>query len=427
MESLNIIEKPLVDETIESFQYREYDPQNPQAVNNQQAIQIDVQNQDIFTMPSKSYLYVEGRLQAVSAQAGDQYARDAKVALVNNAVAFLFSQIRYLINNIEIENLMWPGQATLMKGLLTYPNEDVENLNFCWAVDSDHTTDVKTNKGFKQRQLLIVQYPNPTGSFSFAVPLSHLFGFCDDYRKILYGVKHSLILSRQSDNDAIYRAGAVGAGKIMIKKLSWIMPHIIPSLEARIALEKVISEKTKIPIAFRSLQCDSITVPESTNFSWRLTVKTGTEHPRYIIIGFQTDQSLNQEQNVAVFKHLSVHNIFAVLNSDRYPMVDSNYNFAEGMVAKAYREASEFKKNFHGCSEKETSLCMSVIEFIELYPIYVVDIRHQSERLKTSIQDIVIKVTFSANVPANTTAYALLISDRLLYLQSDGVKFQVMY
>ena len=287
MESLRITEQPLIDETIESYQFREYEPQNPQAINNQQAIQIDIHNQDIFTLPSKSYLYIEGRLQAVSASNDAQYKDDTKVILVNNAMAFLFSQIRYMINNIEIENIMSPGQATTMKGILSYTQSNVEGMNFCWVPDHYNNEHDDNNTGYKDRHYYLFSLPDPTGSFSFAVPLSHLFGFCEDYTKCLYGVKQSLILSRQGDDDAIYRKNDVGAGKVTISKLSWFMPHVIPSIDAKLALEKVISEKTKIPVAFRALQCDSISVPQSTNFSWRLTVKTGTEKPRFIIVGFQ--------------------------------------------------------------------------------------------------------------------------------------------
>ena len=35
----------------------------------------------------------------------------------------MFSQIRYLINNTEIENVMSPGQATTMKGMMTYGDD----------------------------------------------------------------------------------------------------------------------------------------------------------------------------------------------------------------------------------------------------------------------------------------------------------------
>jgi len=60
--------------------------------------------------------------------------------------------------------------------------------------------------------------------------LSHLFAFCEDYTKVVYGVKQSLILSRQTDSDAIYHEapdadGVPADGKVIITKLSWLIPH----------------------------------------------------------------------------------------------------------------------------------------------------------------------------------------------------------
>lgn len=426
-ECLNITEQPMIDESIESYQYREYEPQNPQAVNNYQAIQIDIQNQDIFTQPSKSYLYIEGTLSSTTA---DAYAATTKVSLINNAVPYMFSHVRYLINNIEIENIMNPGQATAMKGLLAYGSEMIDGLNMCWKKDTSKTAD-DTNLGFKERRGLIISKPTPVGTFSFVIPLQHIFGFCEDYTKVIYGVKQSLMLSRQTDSDAILHdtpaSGVPADGKITISKISWVMPHILPSIDAKLMLERVISNKTKIPVAFRALQCDTITVPQSTAFSWRLTVKTGTEKPRWLIVGFQTAKSNNQQANPALFDHLRVTNIHALLNSDRYPLIDMNLDFVQCKTSKAYKAISDFKRDYYGISEKESSIQMTPTEFIDLYPLFVIDLRNQSEKLKHSVQDIQIKATFGANPSANTTAYGLLISDRLFHLQSDGNRFQTIY
>ena len=55
------------------------------------------------------------------------------------------------------------------------------------------------------------------------------------------------------------------------------------------------------------------------------------------------------------------------------------------------------------------------------------DVSKQSERVKPSTIDIRIKTNFRANVPANTVAYATVISDRLLTFKPDGNKFNVVY
>ena len=90
---------------------------------------------------------------------------------------------------------------------------------------------------------MIIARPVPIGTFSFCVPLKHLFGFCDDYNNIIYGVKQTLLLSRQTDADAIYCDGVAVAGQIMLTKLSWIILHVIPSLEYKSVLMRQIATK----------------------------------------------------------------------------------------------------------------------------------------------------------------------------------------
>src|SRR5678815_3010247 len=310
------------DNSIESYEFREYESQNPAAINNGQAIQIDIQNQDIFTQPSKSYLLVEGRLASTT---NVPYAAGNLVTLINNAIPYMFSQIRYLVNNTEIGNIASPGQATTMKGMLVYGDDFArgEGLNICWQKDTTAAA-ADANIGFLFRRTMIIRRPDPIGTFSFVIPLRHLFGFCDDYHRVVYGIKHSLLLSRQADADAIFKDAAIPVGRITLSKLSWFMPHVIPALEYKSLLMKQIEAKVKIPVAFRAMQCDNISVPQATTFSWRLSVKSGTEKPRWILVAFQTGKTAHQRQNPAVFDHTRVRNIYAMLNSDRYPVVDMN-------------------------------------------------------------------------------------------------------
>ena len=70
------------------------------------------------------------------------------------------------------------------------------------------------------------------------------------------------------------------------------------------------------------------------------------------------------------------------------------------------------------------------INYKKLFPLYVFDVTKQSEKLKTSVSDIHIKAFFNNpppnvggnNPPANTMAYAVIISDRLFHFVSDGSK-----
>jgi len=106
-----------------------------------------------------------------------------------------------------------------------------------WFKDTAH---IQNNTGFGVRQQYIIQKPDRKGTFLFRVPLKHIFGFCDDCEKVVYGFKHQLTLVRKDDNDAIFRAAATDAGKVVLSKLSWYMPHVTPNLQEKLALYKKI-------------------------------------------------------------------------------------------------------------------------------------------------------------------------------------------
>ena len=59
--------------------------------------------------------------------------------------------------------------------------------------------------------------------------MKHIFGFCENYDKIAYRLKHNLTLVRKTDDVAIFRGAAAGDGKVNLDKISWFMPHVIPA------------------------------------------------------------------------------------------------------------------------------------------------------------------------------------------------------
>ena len=63
-------------------------------------------------------------------------------------------------------------------------------LNQLWFKESN----VYAKNGFDIRKLCIIDQPNKKGSFSFCVPLKHIFGFCETYSQIMYGYQHELSL-----------------------------------------------------------------------------------------------------------------------------------------------------------------------------------------------------------------------------------------
>jgi hypothetical protein len=423
MDILSFTETPMKDESIEEYEHHEYEPINGTNLNNPGEIRINIETQDLFTHPSESYLIVEGQLKKAD---NTSYADVDMAALTNNGIMHLFSNIKYQLSGQEIESLFSPGQASTMLGLLKYPGDfgESQGLNQSWFKDRGTAVN---NTGFTVRHQAIIKAPNPKGTFSFRIPLKHIFGFCEDYTKIVYGLKQTLTLVRKGDDDAIFRLAAAGAGKVTLDKVSWFIPHVLPADTQKFQLYKTIESKVKLPVAYRMRQCDSITVPQSTTFTWRLSVKSSPERPRYVIVCFQTEKDGDQVKNPSIFDNVDVRNMFVMLNSTRYPAVDYNLNFTKLQFSRAYGDAAAFRSKFYGLDELVSNPNFYPGEFKDLFPLFVFDVSKQSERLKTSITDIQIKAQFNANVPAGTDAFALVISDKMLSFQSDGNKMSVIY
>ena len=412
---LNFTEEIIVDEEIERFEFHEYEPVSTN-LNNSGEIRINIEQQDLFTLPSEAYLLVEGRLLKAD---GTSYADTDVVALVNNGIMHLFTQISYQLSNQEVETIYSPGQATTMIGYLKYPVEFQlsEGMNQLWNRDTTATADLVNNTGFKNRQNYIITQSEDKGTFSFCIPLKHIFGFCDDYDKVLYGFKHTLTLVRKDDNDAIFRTAATAAGKVNLNKLSLFMPHVTPSVIASNNLYKIIESKVDVPFSFRSRQCDTIAVPASNTFSWRLSPRSANERLRYVIVGFQTHKDGGQDLNPSVFDHCDLKNMYVTLNSERYPAVDYNLDFNNNKYSRAYRDAAKFDNRLYGISEIIAQPNLSALNYRYICPLFVFDVSKQAERLKSSVLDVQIKATFNSNVPADTIAYAVVISNKLLRIK----------
>ena len=313
---LRITDPMLSDDSIDRYEEIAYEPVAGTNLNaSGQDIRLTIETQDIFTHPSESFLIIEGRLLKAN---NNSYGDNDLISPTNNGVMHLFKHIRYDLSGQEIENIEHPGQATAMLGLLKYPDDFSKSKGLNQMRYKD-TTDaaVADNIGWNVRRQYIIVNSQPKGTFSFKIPLKHIFGFCEDYDKVVYGLKHNLTLTRNGDNYAIFKNGANDAagnpyadGKVILSKISWFMPHVTSADKDKMELYKIIERKEKIPVGYGMIQCNSASIPQATSFSWRLSVKSSPEVPRYIIVVFQTAKNGNQVANPSTFNNVNVSNIY---------------------------------------------------------------------------------------------------------------------
>ena len=81
-----------------------------------------------------------------------------------------------------------------MLGLIKYLDDfsKAQGLNQLWYKDTAITAAKADSNGFAARHAYLIQSPTVKGTFSFRISLKHIFDFCEDYGKIVYGLKHSL-------------------------------------------------------------------------------------------------------------------------------------------------------------------------------------------------------------------------------------------
>ena len=191
----------------------------------------------------------------------------------------------------------------------------------------------------------------------------------------MYGLKHNLTLTRNDDNNAIFKSNAVVGdvdtvvnGKVILSKISWFMPHVTPADKDKMELYKIIERKEKIPVGYRMIQCDSASIPQnSTSFSWRLSVKSSPEVPRFIIVGFQTNKIGNQKTNPSIFDNVRVSNIYVMLNSMRYPTTDYDISFIGQKFSRVYGDAAEFRSKFFNVDELVSNPNITPSDYKNLY------------------------------------------------------------
>jgi hypothetical protein len=434
---LNVEQQFVIDESVSDYTYHEYHPIIGTELNGiNSEIRVVIQNEDVWSHPHRSMICVMGQLTTIgdAEYEATGQASDDPITLVNNFFPYLFSNIKYHIGDKLVDEINYPGYATTMKGLLTYKEHQNSIENFGWIADKNvGGAKDSENGGFQERRFFYNVIPKNKGTFALLVPLRHLMGFFEDYTKIIYGAKQVLTFMRTHNNDAIFKANnkpgagnavvAIDDGKIMLHHMYLMMPHVQPSDVQKSRLFSSIDRGIRVPLAFRHWSFEMTDMPQSKEFAWRVTTTDSTEKPRYIIVAFQTDKRNKQNQNSAIFDNCLVSEVHAFMNSKRYPYLENSVSFENGHFCKFFETCAQFKRDYYGNDE----LLFNTWEYSKIYPLIVIDCTKQSERLKTGVIDLRLQFKFDKNVPANTKAYALIISDRLMDLQLGRNKVEVIY
>lgn len=378
---LNVKDDILFDENIIRYDYHTIQPYASSTLDNDDEIRLPIHQQDVLTLPSESYLLINGKLNL-----GENKTTIPKnEGLDNNAMAFLFSEIRFELNSVEIDRVRNPGITSLLKGLASF-TEGEKMQNSSWRVE-----DASNSK-----------------EFNYCVPLKMLMGFAEDYKKVLINSKQELVLVRSRTDDAAILDKTANGLKITLSAVQWLVPFVTLNDAPRLQLLKLLDKDQEIRMAFRSWQLyEYPQLPTSSAISWPVRLASPIERPRYAIVGFQTNrQDVKKESNY--FDNCKIRSLRMFIGNESYPYVPIQTDFPKNQTAILYELFRNFPKHYYG-SQLHPSVNRS--DFDSKYPIWVIDCSRQKEM--TGSVDIRLEIDAQENFPVGTSAYCLIVSDSL--------------
>lgn len=391
---LNIGSSIKRDDSIVRKQYHTYTPY-VQSYNNNDEVRIAIQSQDLYVLPSESYIYMEIAVarQAAPAVAGVAAAAEPAVRFIYNFIPHFFSEIRYELNGYEIDRCKNPGITSTMKRLAAQRQRNIHNLTTTY---DDANIAVRT--------------------YGLILPLSDVLGFADDYRRVVINAKHELILvrSRNDVNTILGEAAANGLIGITIRKIQWKIPHIQLADHSKLKMLKMLEQKHTISIPFRSWDLYEIPqLPAATKHIWSVKTTTQLTKPRYVIVGLQTNRNNNLVADSSGFDHCDISDVKLYMNNEYYPYDNYNSNFDEGNFQDLLFAFLNIQNTYYYGTEKTNQAGLTANVFLSR-PLFAFDCTRNDESLMNSTVDVRVEINARENIPANTAAYCLIIHDNIV-------------
>ncbi|XP_047039148.1 uncharacterized protein LOC124644014 [Helicoverpa zea] len=388
MSILDVLSAPTYDTTIEGIEFHSYKPYVT-SFNRNDEIRIPINQQDLYILPSASTLYLEG---TVIVSKKDTKDKVTSVHFTNNALLYLFQDIRYELNGVEIDKIKNAGITTTMKSLISM-NESESKISNAWGWNIEG---IKNVNG---------------GSFSASIPLSNILGFAEDFKKVVINSRHELILLRSNTNlNAVKLSTGEIVDDVQINKIIWRVPHVKVSDKEKISLLKLLEKDRPLQMVFRNWDLyEYPALPKTTKHTWSIKTSSQIEKPRYVIVGLQTNRKNSASSDMSQFDHCNVRDVKVYLNSTYYPYESLNVNFADNRIALLYEQYIKFQQSYYG---RRPEPLLSEKQFKDLAPLFVVDCSRQVDNLKTGpVVDVRVEIETDSEIPDKTAAYCLILND----------------
>ena len=220
------------------------------------------------------------------------------------------------------------------------------------------------------------------------------------------------------------KPNATNNAKIKINSIDWYVPHYTPSLaQEKILMGQIVDKKpTELSYAERSVFMKEVNTQNLWTFE--LGTQEGINVPICINVGFQqSDRQHDQNLNNDTFCRPPVISAQCILGTDQYPdsvillnYKDDDYSQGSSQIKEAFRALSKVDILKAYLSDNDFRSSNGGKNFG--YNLSVFDIRYQKNF--ESAQPIKVEVKFDGVIPAGIYGYALVLTNRLISISSNG-------
>ncbi|XP_011166079.2 uncharacterized protein LOC105200303 [Solenopsis invicta] len=182
------------------------------------------------------------------------------------------------------------------------------------------------------------------------------------------------------------------------------MPHVMLNEVDKQSMLRTLQSGRYLSVSFCSWNLyEYPLLPSTTKHSWAVKTATQLEKPRYVIFALQTNRKNIVRANKRYF----------------------DTNFGKGKCALLCDMYARFRP-FYYQHDKCLEPMFDVAAF-KSYAMAVIDCSRQNESVKSATVDVRLEFKLKENAPANTSAYCLIIHDRVIeYFPLTNVMHKIM-
>lgn len=358
-----------------------------------QEIRLSIAREDLNLLPCESCIIIQGTIKDENDNVLPSFKfRD------NILVLMLFDEVRYNLNEIEIDRSKDLKNTSALKNLL-FLNEDFKK---------------KTSE--EDLPLIITLFYN--GCFKIEIPLKTLLGFAANYKKMISNAKHELILILSKTYEEMLNMKCGGC-KVVISKLIWKVPHVELTKIGFAQVKNIAQIKCPIYINFpRWNLYEYSNVQNKNHFKWSLETDIELKKTSFIIIAL--NQMKNQYENNYNFDICKLNNFKVHVNSKEFTFNShdikdllTSYN---SLRKKYFKQKESSRGQYH----------QTFLNLKDLMPVAIIDV---SWRIGVHNNELInLKMEFENDIiTENTKAYCLFLHDQnFQYNLANGEIKEVM-